>query len=172
MKRYWSYLKYVLRHKWYVGAECFKVGLYWRGIKHDWTKFLPDEFIPYARFFYNADGSKAQRRDSTGYYKPYDTGDRSFDMAWLKHWHRHDHHWQHWMTVIDGGGTKPFEMSEMATREMVCDWIGAGKAQGFFSPPNDPMKETRTWYEANKDKMQLGEGTRQATEKAIYGKEE
>lgn len=47
-----KYLGYLLRHKWYVGIECFKRGLYWRGIKHDWSKFLPSEFVPYANYFY------------------------------------------------------------------------------------------------------------------------
>lgn len=49
---YWKYFKYVLRHKWYVFLACLKYGLIWRGIVHDLSKFKPDEFIAYARFFY------------------------------------------------------------------------------------------------------------------------
>ena len=164
MNRYWSYLRYLMRHKWYVSVECLKAGLVWRGLKHDWSKFLPDEFIPYARFFYAPDGSKAQVRDSTGYYKPYDTGDLAFDVAWLKHQHRQDHHWQWWVLAKDDGGIRILDMSDAAWREMICDWIGAGKAQGFFSPPGEPLKETRAWYAKNKDKMQLSELTRKNVE--------
>jgi len=54
MKKYLQYLSYVLRHKWHVSLECFHHGLYWRGITHDLSKFLPDEFIPYARYFYGS----------------------------------------------------------------------------------------------------------------------
>jgi len=52
MNKYLKYLKYVLVHKYYVFIECFKVGLFWRGIMHDMSKFFPDEFLPYARYFY------------------------------------------------------------------------------------------------------------------------
>lgn len=49
---------------------------------HDISKFRPSEFIPYAKFFYNSDGSKRQIRDKTGYYRSDDTGDSKFDFAW------------------------------------------------------------------------------------------
>ena len=49
---YYKYLQYVIKHKYYVMIECFKVGLYWRGLVHDMSKFRPSEFIPYARYFY------------------------------------------------------------------------------------------------------------------------
>ena len=49
---YWKYFKYVIRHKLFVFIECYKLGKIWRGITHDLSKFLPDEFIPYSRYFY------------------------------------------------------------------------------------------------------------------------
>jgi len=52
MKANWQYLKKLLRHKWFTFLECRKLGIPWRGLVHDWTKFLPDEFRPYARWFY------------------------------------------------------------------------------------------------------------------------
>lgn len=156
--KYLKYLKYVLRHKWYVSIECFKRGLYWRGIMHDMSKFLPSEFLPYANFFYGEKPS--QIRDKTGYYKPTDTGDRDFDFAWLLHQKRNRHHWQWWILPEDNGGVKVVEMEEQYLIEMLCDWIGAGKAQGHFSPKNDPLLETRNWWVANNHKMQLGEKTR------------
>jgi hypothetical protein len=45
-------LNYVIRHKWYVFLECRKLGIGWLGLVHDWSKFRPSEFIPYARHFY------------------------------------------------------------------------------------------------------------------------
>jgi len=66
MKKYFEYLIYVLRHKWYVFIECCRVGIIWSGLTHDLSKFLPDEFIPYANYFY---GNNKKKRDKTGYYK-------------------------------------------------------------------------------------------------------
>lgn len=153
--KYIKYLKYVIKHKWFVMIECFKRGLYWRGIMHDMSKFKPDEFIPYANYFYGNGGNIKKGRDSTGYYKPTDTGDKAFDFAWLLHQKRNRHHWQWWVLPEDNGGVKVLEMTHEYKLEMLCDWIGAGKAQGKISPKNDPLAETRIWWKANNHKMQL-----------------
>lgn len=88
MRKHWLYFRYLLKHKWYVFLECCKVGLYWRGIVHDWQKFTPTEWMPYTESFY-------------GKY-PY--ADRppilvaAFNRAWLHHIHcGGEHHWQHWL---------------------------------------------------------------------------
>jgi len=148
---------YVLRHKWFVLAECFKIGLFWRGLTHDLSKLLPSEYLPYADFFY---GKKAKQvRDETGYYKPTDTGHVGFDFAWLLHQKRNDHHWQWWVLPEDDGGEKVLPMSDAAVREMVCDWRGAGRAQG--------TPDTLAWYYKNKDKMRLHDASRNAVETLI-----
>lgn len=162
MRRHWQYLKYVIRHKLFVFDACaqymtwgepvFSLKLLLRSLIHDWDKFLPDEWFPYARFFYEPDGTKAQRRDSTGYYKAAETGNDAFDFAWLLHQKRNDHHWQWWTLPLDDGGIKVLNMSRLAKTEMICDWRGAGAAQGF---PN-----TWEWYTKNKNKMQLHEDVR------------
>lgn len=158
--KYLKYLIYLLKHKWYVSVECFKVGLYWRGLVHDISKFRPSEFIPYARYFYSKGNDIKKGRNSTGYYKPTDTGDKAFDYAWLLHQKRNKHHWQWWVIPEDEGGVRIFEIPELYRTEMLCDWIGAGKAQGKFSPKDDYLKETREWWNANNSKMQLHPNTR------------
>ena len=168
MKQYIQYLKYVLRHKWYVMEACFNEGLYWQGIVHDLSKFRPSEFIPYARHFHNPDGSKKQVRGKTGYYKPTDTGDSDFDFAWFLHQKRNRHHWQYWMIPTDDGNMVALPMQYRYVIEMVCDWAGAGKAQGFVSPKENKLLETRAWYAKNKDKMVLHHTTRKLVE-AIIG---
>jgi len=161
---YLKYLWYVIKHKWFVMIECFKVGLFWRGIMHDLSKLLPSEFIPYARFFY---GAKKQRRDDGGYYKPTDTGDSDFDFAWLLHQKRNRHHWQWWILPEDDGGTKVIQIDYKYVEEMICDWVGAGKAQGYKSPKNDKYLETRNWYHKNKGNMVLHPKTREYIEANI-----
>lgn len=58
-------------------------------------------------------------------------------------------------------------MSENSVKEMICDWVGAGRAQGFHSPNNDHYYETRIWYLKNKFKMNLHPSTRQYIENII-----
>ncbi len=159
--KYIKYLRYLLRHKWYVMIECFREGLIWRGLMHDLSKFLPSEIIPYTNFFYGKKGDDIKsKRDKTGYYKPTDTGDKAFDFAWLLHQKRNRHHWQWWILPEDEGGVKVLPMTDEYRREMICDWIGAGKAQGHFSPPHDKYFETRNWYLVNRHKMMLHPETR------------
>lgn len=167
MRRYLAYFRYVWRHIKYVRRECWKRGLIWQGLIHDWDKWLPKNFISYARHFYNRDGSKKDVRKN-GYYKPTETGDREFDLAWLRHQNLQPHHWQYWCVVDDDTGkAASYEMPEKYVWEMICDWIGAGKAQGFVSPSGDVYFETRQWYKANREKMVLNLYTRLIIESII-----
>lgn len=143
-RRHWAYLQYVLRHKWFVFRACLEYGLIWRGLIHDWTKFLPSEWLPYARTFYAPDGSKQ--------YKP----DADFNRAWNHHQKANSHHWQYYVLHEDSGGLVVIEMSAADRNEMLADWRGAGLAQG---KPN-----TWEWYEANKDKIMLHPDTREYVE--------
>src|SRR3990167_8733761 len=111
MRPHWAYLKYVVRHKWFVFLECIKLGVpLWRVILHDWDKFLPDEWFPYVKFFHGKDAKPEDEHDGTGYYKPTDTGNAAFDFAWLLHQKRNRHHWQWWVLPEDEGGIKLLPM--------------------------------------------------------------
>lgn len=156
--KYVNYLWYIFKHKFFVMLECFKVGLYWRGITHDLSKLRLDELIPYVNYFA---GNIKRNRDETGYYKPTDTGCPAFDFAWFLHQKRNDHHWQWWAVPIEGNGlgvslSKPIEMSDDAMMEMVCDWRGAGRAQGT---PN-----VKAWYIKHRSKLCLAPITRISVE--------
>lgn len=90
MKRHLNYLKYVLRHKWFVIVASRKIGAsMWLALIHDMSKFLPSEWFPYARTFYAKDGSKQYVETA------------EFNRAWLLHQHRNPHHWQHWLLRMD-----------------------------------------------------------------------
>jgi hypothetical protein len=158
--KYLKYLNYLLRHKWYVGIECWKRGLYLYAFTHDLSKFSLDELVPYTNYFYGKGNNITRGRNKTGYYKPTDTGDKAFDFAWLLHQKRNKHHWQWWILPEDDGGFKVLEMPVKYRTEMLCDWIGAGKAQGHFSPKTDLLLETRNWWRANNHKMTLHPKTR------------
>lgn len=106
MKRHLKYLKYVLRHKWFVFIECCKLGIPIRGILHDWSKFRPSEWFPYADYFY---GDERPAREiprgalaGMGIF-PYtrEEVEEAFDIAWNLHQKRNDHHWQFWLLTPD-----------------------------------------------------------------------
>jgi hypothetical protein len=81
-------------------------------------------------------------------------------MAWLLHQRRNSHHWQAWILRNDDGSVKTLPMPERFAREMVADWIGAGRA---ISGRQNP----RPWYEDNKHKMQLHPDTRRLVERVM-----
>ncbi len=136
MKRHVAYLRYIIRHKWFVFVASRKTGCsIYRAIVHDLSKFLPSEWVPYANTFYTKQGGKQ--------YIPH----LDFDKAWLHHQHCNKHHWQHWILQEDDGDIKHLEMPEKYVREMVADWAGAGKAiTGKW--------EVKEWY-ANNNKMNI-----------------
>jgi len=158
-----KYLSYVLRHKWFVMIECFKVGLIWRGLVHDLDKFFPSLFFPYANHF----KSGIQKgRDKTGYYKPYNSGDPDFDLAVHQHTQRNKHHWQFWVQPIDVEGVKLHPMPEIFIKEMICDWEGASKAQGVKTGT------ILNWFDKNHNKMQLNKPTERRIEELLFEKYE
>lgn len=157
MKKNWSYLKYVFKHKWFVLREGLKIGVnLWQLIIHDWSKFLPSEWFPYADYFYGewATEHEANRAMIVAgvYLKTKADVSAAFDVAWLKHQNRQPHHWQFWMLTMDDGGTQNLPMPDRYRREMLADWRGAGLALG--------KPDTRGWYLANRDHIQLHPQTR------------
>lgn len=165
-----GYLSYVVRHKWFVARGCFRRGLYWQGIVHDWSKFLPGEWVPYAQFFYGGMPRNEADRKTAGDvlgYDPYPSHNvvervrRNFDRAWLKHQHRSPHHWQHWVLREDSGAIKLLEMPRRYALEMLADWDGAGRAI------TGKWGDTPTWYAKNRDKIQLAPETRAFVDRAL-----
>lgn len=149
MKRHIAYLKYVLRHKYFVFLACrkCKVSL-WRALIHDWHKFLPSEWFPYARTFYKPNGEKQYVETE------------EFNHAWNLHQKRGKHHWQAWLLTYDRGDTWPLFMHTKYAREMVADWWGAGRAiNGKW--------DADTWYNLNKSKMTLNGFTRGYVESVL-----
>lgn len=114
LKPHLRYASYVVRHKAFVAYAGWKhTGApVWRLVIHDWSKMSPAEWGPYVRTFYDPDNARAGE----------------FDEAWLHHQHHNPHHWQHWVLRNDDGSTKPLDMPLDLVREMVADWMGAGRA--------------------------------------------
>jgi len=153
------YLCYLIKHKWYVMIECFKMGLIWRGLVHDLSKFLPDEFLPYMNWFYGKYGIKFSQKQplivngcKVRNYDKHKKVEEQFNVAWLKHQHRNKHHYQYWYLRNDDGSEKYIKISDKYKREMICDWIGAGRA---ITGKNN-IKE---WWSKTKEKKKMNDLT-------------
>lgn len=157
MGKHWKYLKYVIRHKWFVFVACQRNGVgFWQALTHDMSKFLPSEWIAYARYFYGPKMTEPWNYATAQLYAYKDTEEykeSAFDVAWLKHIHRNPHHWQHWLLQQDNGELKALPMPVKYINEMLADWEGAGRAI-------HGRVEVAEWYEKNKHKQIMHPDTR------------
>lgn len=169
--KYIQYLRYVMRHRWFVFVECCKLGIPWRGLIHDLSKFLPSEFFAYAEAFYGEFGYKFNRAkykidfgdgiQSTGIeaLTKYEQAMNNFDLAWLLHQKRNPHHWQFWLN-IEEDKVRMLDMPEVYIKEMVADWCGASRA---ITGKND----TKSWYASHISKIRISNMTRQRVEQLL-----
>ncbi len=117
MGKLWKHFKTICLHKKYVYEECKACGLLWQGIVHDLSKFSPTEFVPSAKYFQGDRSPISKEKEEIGYSK-----------AWLHHKGRNKHHWEYWTDFDDNGNVTCVKIPFKYVVEMVCDWIGAGKA--------------------------------------------
>lgn len=103
-------------HKYYVARYCFKCGLYWQGITHDLSKLSWTEFWESVRYF-QGDSSPINEAKK----------DKGYSLAWQHHKGRNPHHYEYWTDNYDSGITC-IRMPYKYAVELICDWIGAGRA--------------------------------------------
>ncbi len=112
-----KYLWITTKHKAFVFRAGLRTGApLWRLIIHDWTKYTLAEAPHYGRQFFG------DQDDPEG-----------FSRAWLHHQKKNPHHWEYWVPVTGHnrggyGDLSPLPMPDWAMREMVADWMGAGRA--------------------------------------------
>jgi hypothetical protein len=117
---YYKYLKYVLEHKKNVFIECMKIAMQHEGktrrkliihaFAHDLSKFLPCEFIPYARWFY---GNEIKI--------DHEILKEQFNKAWEHHYKNNKHHEDHW-----SGKDMPY----LYIMQLIADWKGMSRKFG------------------------------------------
>ncbi len=121
---YLRYLWSLLRHKWFILRASRLTGLpLWRAIIHDWSKFLPVEFVNYAKWHF---GTKSL----AGWAK-----------AWGHHQHHNPHHPEYWVLAWHGEDPDFYRslgrrvtdfvtvlpMPEVYVREMIADLLAASR---------------------------------------------
>ena len=101
----------ITKHRFLVRGGCFRVGLYWRGLVHDLSKYSPTEFMTGAKYYQGTRSPNTAEREDKGYSE-----------AWMHHKGRNRHHYEYWTDL--SLETKQYESLPMPRKylvEMVMD---------------------------------------------------
>lgn len=117
-----GHFRTVTEHKIQVMRHCFAVGLYYQGIMHDMSKYMPSEFLEGCRYY--QDGKRSPNngeREAKGY-----------SFAWMHHKGRNRHHFEFWTDYAAKPmkGQHPVGAVQMPRKyvaEMLMDRIAASK---------------------------------------------
>ena len=118
--RAWEHFKTITRHRRLVRRDCFRLGLYAQGMRHDLSKYSPAEFFRGVKYY-------------QGYRSPNDAERREngVSLAWLHHKGRNRHHFEYWIDYCIGEDGKVYmggcKMPLKYVAEMFCDRIAACK---------------------------------------------
>ena len=117
MNRVWQHFKTITHHRHLVMLGCFRVGLVWRGLTHDLSKYAPAEFFTGARYYQGDRSPNAAEREQKGYSE-----------AWMHHKGRNKHHFEYWTDLsLQTMRYEPVDMPVEYLVEMVMDRIAACK---------------------------------------------
>lgn len=128
-----QHFKTITYHKYLVMQGCFRVGLYWQGLTHDLSKYMPSEFFVGAKYYQGTRSPNNAEREAKGY-----------SSAWLHHKGRNKHHYEYWidysMKDIEGG-MRPAQMPVRYVIEMFMDRVAASKVYNKENyKDSDPLK--------------------------------
>jgi len=132
-----GHTKLVLKHKWYVFIYCTRLGMPFRGLKHDMSKFSPVEFWESVKYYNGKRSPIAICKQENGYSK-----------AWLHHKGRNKHHTEYWVDVNAPERTPIIPYKYVA--EMICDKLSASKV--YNGKSWNTKSEIEYW---NKEKQKL-----------------
>ena len=113
-----GHTKTILHHKKLEARFCFEAGLYGQGIRHDLSKFMPEEFMTGVRYYQGTRSPNNAEREATG-----------VSRAWLHHKGRNRHHYEYWidydMEPSNPHHLKGFQMPRKYVAEMIFDRVSA-----------------------------------------------
>jgi len=152
MNPYIGHFKTITTHKIHVLKACTKVGIPLRGITHDLSKYSPKEFASSAKFFNGTKSPISIQKERFGYSE-----------AWANHKGRNTHHWEHW-TDFQDGKVYCMKMPIKDVKEMLCDWIGAGKA---YNKEKWTPRSAYEYYQNHESKILFHGLTRVLVERSL-----
>lgn len=115
IKNFFGHLHTVNKHRWNVFKMSIKVGIPFRGLLHDLSKYSCEEFWEGVRYYAGGKYSPIRNcKQINGYSK-----------AWLHHIGRNKHHYEYWYDPASPEPTPIMPFKYML--EMICDRIAASK---------------------------------------------
>lgn len=133
IKNIFRHLKKIGVHKYWVFHYCRLMGIPFQGLVHDLSKFSPTEFWESVHWY-------------QGTYSPINAckAVNGWSAAWMHHKGRNRHHYEYWQDNFDQGG-HAVEMPFRFKKEMLCDYLGAGRA--YYGKDFTYEKELEWWRE-------------------------
>lgn len=138
LEKTYYHTKTILTHKKEVAKICFKFGLYWQGIIHDFSKFSPTEFISSVRYYQgNRSPIEAEKED------------KGFSMAWLHHKSRNKHHFWYWVDYNSKQVQTPVRIPLKYVYELFADTVAAGRVYSKNSGKNWKQSDPYEYYKTH-----------------------
>ena len=125
MKNLIKHLKIIHTHRKFVRKACFKMGLFWRGLLHDLSKYSITEML-ICKYYSGKRSPHQNAREVLGY-----------SPSWIHHYHTNKHHFQFWWDESEEGQIIPMKMPYKYVIESFADMLGASKAYNLnaWQPP-------------------------------------
>ncbi len=112
VSNFFKHIKLVSKHKWLVFKFSVKLGIPFRGLMHDLSKFSYDEFWESVKYYDGKVSPITKCKQENGYSK-----------AWLHHKGRNKHHVQYWVDLGTKGVAPVIPYKYVV--EMICDKLSA-----------------------------------------------
>lgn len=142
IKGFFGHLGVVMRHRRRVIAHCKKAGIFWRGLRHDLSKYSPTEFLAGVKYYQGFRSPNDAQREDNGY-----------SAAWMHHKGRNRHHFEYW-TDYDAKTKQivPIEMPKRCVAEMFCDRLAASK---IYNKNNYNNNQPLDYFLKGKDRRMI-----------------
>ena len=143
-KRFIHHASTVNTHRYEVMKNCFACGLYTQGLRHDLSKYSPEEFLVSVKYFQGTRSPYMYEKELYGY-----------SDGWLHHKGRNRHHWEYWYDMINGQWV-PLEMPFPFLVEMVCDRVAACKV---YQKEKYTQASALEYFLSKNDRLYMHENT-------------
>lgn len=133
IKNVFKHLHRINKHKLWVFYYCCKLGIPWRGLVHDLSKYSPTEFWESVRFYEEGVSpiTVAKRRQGVSY-------------AWLHHKGRNPHHYEYWIDVVnDSFRSQTSHIPRKYKLEMLADLLAASRT---YKDRDVSYEEEYNWW--------------------------
>lgn len=141
-------------HKHWVFYYCCKAGIPLQGLIHDLSKFSPTEFFESVKYYQGTSSPIDACKKENGW-----------SAAWMHHKGRNKHHYEYFIDNLDNGGT-PIQMPFKYAVELICDYLGAGRA--YYGSSFSYQKEWKWWLNKREKPLLMHEQTKSFIDKVLY----